>query len=74
MSRREISEEQLDDLGRLVDTAESSLEMTRRGGVPDHIHVQGLAGCVEQMRDEVKRLYLELGGEDHWKRRPDVSR
>lgn len=65
--------ERIDDvLGRAVDTAENYMEygthatttaMTR---LPANIRIDALSNGLKELRDTIKALYLELGGEDVW--------
>lgn len=65
--------ERIDDvLGRAVDTAENYMEygthatMTAMARLPANIRIDALSNGLKELRDTIKALYLELGGEDVW--------
>lgn len=70
MSEQQLSEETLDVLGRLVDTAENFLfygdDSGAFGRLAPSIRIQALAHGIEELRDTIKQLYLAGGGEDVW--------
>ena len=62
----------LDVLGRAVDTAENFMEYGTHATtpamarLPSDIRIDALSNGLKELRDTVKALYLELGGEDVW--------
>lgn len=57
----EMNEDQLDRLGRLIDKAENYLAASTLK-VSAAIHVEGLKSGLEEIRDEARALWMELGG------------
>ncbi len=62
----------LDVLGRAVDTAENFMEYgddsttPAMARLPEAMRIGSLSHGLKELRDTIKALYLELGGEDVW--------
>ena len=62
----------LDVLGRAVDTAENFAEygtkatMTAFSGLPADIRIDALSNGIQELRDTIKTIYFEMGGDDVW--------
>lgn len=68
----EQDEHTLDVLGRAVDSAENYAEYGTHATTPaflrlaPDIRIDALSNGLEELRDSIKALYFELGGEDVW--------
>lgn len=59
------ADDSLETVGQLVDKCENYMSATELP-LPPHIHVQGLSAGMKELRDRMKELYFQLGGEDVW--------
>lgn len=57
-------EEVLETVGRLADKANNFFHATQLPGLPPEIHIEGLAGGMKDIRDELRKVYVEVSGED----------
>lgn len=62
----EFSPEHLETLGKLVDKAENYLAWKDNFAAPIQMKKQAYETGLADLRDELKKLYLDLGGEDVW--------
>jgi hypothetical protein len=60
-ARITILEEHLDRIGAIADTCENLLAAAGLP-LPAHIHMQGIKGGLEKIRDEANAIYYALGG------------
>jgi hypothetical protein len=60
-----ITDEQLEELGRLVDQA-NNLAAASQLPVRPGIHIKGLRGGLESIGEALRKLYVEISGDDHW--------
>lgn len=58
-----ISHEQVDRIGKLADKADNLLAALTLPVSPA-IHLEGVKGGLEEIKQEAGELYRELGGED----------
>jgi hypothetical protein len=64
-----ITNEQLDRLGRLVDQAENHLAVSSLPMNPQ-IHIEGMRSGFVEIRDTIRKLIIEISGQDPWAGRP----
>jgi hypothetical protein len=57
--------ELLERLGELVDTAENFLAWNDNPFAHMPMKIEAFTTGLEKLRDEIKTIYLELGGEDY---------
>jgi hypothetical protein len=65
----EISYDQLDRIGRLADTADNFLQYAEgpfANAVPAAIRFDALRVGLTKLREDLKALVVEVGGEDPW--------
>ena len=55
----------LQQLGQLIDKADNYLAY-RTAHVPPQLKVESFTYGLQEIRDDLKRLYFELGGADVW--------
>lgn len=60
-----ITDEQLEELGRLVDQA-NNLAAASQLPVKPQIHIEGMRGGLLSIRDALQKLYIEISGDDPW--------
>lgn len=60
----EITEEQIEEIGGLVDSAENFLALFQNGFMPDAMKIDGARCGFETLRDKAKKIYHDLGGEE----------
>lgn len=60
-----ITDEQLDKIGKLVDTANNCIAATQLRVRPE-IHVEGLRGGMQEIEQALRELYIEISGENPW--------
>lgn len=65
----EITEEQLERFAQVAEQANNLLGALALP-LPAHIHLQGLGPNIEEMRDELRRVVVEVKGEDPWAGHP----
>lgn len=61
-----MNEDQLEILGQKIDQLESLMVMINNTMLPPDIHVSGMRGSLPELRDDLKNLYFDCGGEDVW--------
>ena len=61
-----MNEKQLEILGQLVDKAENYLALGNAPNLPAIVLLDELEQGIKELRDEIKKLYLDSGGEDVW--------
>lgn len=65
MKNKQINQDIIDQIGELAEQLDSSLFMARNApAMPPHIHLKGLSGTVEDVRNELAKLYKKLGGDE----------
>lgn len=64
-----LSEEQLEAVAQVAETANNLLGSLALP-LPVHIHLSGVRSGIEGMRDELRRIVVELKGEDPWAGHP----
>jgi hypothetical protein len=58
-----MNEELLDRIGRLAEQLDNSLFGYKNlKNLPDRIHLEGLSGTMESVRNELAAIYKENGG------------
>ena len=60
-----MNEEYLERLGHLVDKAENYLALGR-SNIPAIVLLDGLEQGIIELRDEIKGIYFDAGGDDVW--------
>lgn len=60
-----ISEELLDRIAALIDSADAQLEPRRDAATPT-MRVEDHRCTIKSFRDELRSIYLEGGGKDQW--------
>jgi archaellum component FlaC len=65
----EITDEQLEAVAQVAEKANNLLGSLALP-LPAHIHLQGLGPNIQEMRDELRRLVVEVKGEDPWEGHP----
>jgi hypothetical protein len=65
----EINDEQLERFAQVAETANNLLGALALP-LPAQIHLQGLRPNIQEMRDELRRIVVELKGEDPWAGHP----
>lgn len=60
-----ITDEQLEKIGKLVDTASNCIAATQLRVRPE-IHVEGLRGGLQEVVQVLRELYIETSGENPW--------
>lgn len=67
----EISEDQIEQLGKLADKADNFCEAAKIQ-LPAHIHLEALSGGMRDIRDALKSLVVQLSdGESPWDEETD---
>lgn len=60
-----ITSEQLEELGRLVDQA-NNLAAASQLPVRPEIHITGMRGGLVSISETLRKLYVEISGDDPW--------
>lgn len=60
-----MNADQLDRLGRLADKADNFTHASKLP-MPDSIHKQALTDGMNDIRDALRLLYIEVSGENPW--------
>lgn len=60
-----ITNEQLEELGRIVDKA-SNYDAATKLPVSLHIHAQGMKAGLQELHSDLRSLYVAIAGEDPW--------
>lgn len=60
-----ITPEQLEELGRLVDQA-NNLAAASQLRVSPQIHIEGMRAGLLSIEKALRKLYIEIAGEDPW--------
>jgi hypothetical protein len=60
-----ITDEQLDDLGKLADTADNYAAAAKLR-LPDSLHREALTKGMEIISEALKNLYKQISGENPW--------
>lgn len=58
-------QEAIEHIAKLADKADNLLAATKLP-VPDSLHIEGLKGGLQQMREELRVTYVALSGENPW--------
>jgi hypothetical protein len=61
----EQHEQALERMGQLIDKLDS-IGMSMQMPVPAEIHLKALRESVPEIRNEIRAIYDQLGGEDVW--------
>ena len=61
-----MNQELLDRLGSLADKADNFTFSVKLPGLPDSLHVEALAGGMEEIRDLLREIYVEESGANPW--------
>ena len=61
----EITQQQLDALAKLADKADN-FYFAAQMKLPDRIHVQALSDGMKDICAALKKLYVEIAGDDPW--------
>lgn len=64
-----MSKEDFDTLGRLVDRLDNATAALLLP-LPPQIHIDGVRGIVESVRDELKAFVVSRSGENPWEFHP----
>jgi hypothetical protein len=64
-----IDEEQIERVAQVAEQANNLLGSLALP-LPAHIHVSGCRSNIEEMRDKLRRIVVELKGEDPWEGHP----
>ena len=64
-----MTPEQLEDLGQIVESA-SNFHAAGQMPLPPQMHLTCLRDGMEAIRDNARRLYFEVSGEDPWADHP----
>jgi len=64
-----MNENQLDNIGQLIDTVENHLAL-QGDHMPDSIRANAAKSILSDIRDKLKEIYFEAGGEDVWRNHP----
>ncbi|HEX3560386.1 MAG TPA: hypothetical protein VHU19_14355 [Pyrinomonadaceae bacterium] len=60
-----LTEEQLERIAEVAQTANNLLGALELP-LPAHLHLEGCRGNIQDMRDELRKIVVELKGEDPW--------
>jgi len=60
-----ITAEQLEEIGRLVDQADN-LAAASQLPVKPQIHIEGMRGGLVSISETLRKLYIEISGDDPW--------
>ena len=64
-----MNEEQIERIGQLIDTVDNHLAM-QGNHMPDSIRAAAAKAGLSDIRDELKKIYFDAGGEDVWEDHP----
>lgn len=64
-----MNENQLERIGQLIDTVENHLAL-QGDPMPIQIRADAAKSGLSDIRDELKKIYFEAGGEDVWGNHP----
>ena len=65
MAKRKLPSGLLTAIGSLADKADNFVHAAQIP-VPPAIHVEALSGGMTDIRDELRKLYVELSGDNPW--------
>jgi hypothetical protein len=66
---KEITEEQLEEIGQLSDTADNLLGASELP-LPPQMHIEGMRGGLTDIRNDLRRIYRAISGDDPWEHHP----
>lgn len=55
----------IETIGRLADDADNALAMSQMK-LPERLHIEGMQGTLQKIRDELRAYYIEATGENPW--------
>lgn len=61
----EITEEQIDVLGKMADTADNLSEAAKLKVRPE-IHIECLTSALKEMSDQLKEIVVSVSGDNPW--------
>lgn len=65
----DITDEQLERFAQVAETCNNLLGSLALP-LPAQTHVEGCRGAIQEMRDELRRIVVEVKGEDPWAGHP----
>lgn len=66
----EITEQQLDCLGMLIDKVVSARTYSSTGMLPPELSIAAIDAILRETSGELRELYIEISGEDPWEDHP----
>lgn len=69
MNTRRLTVEQLDELGRIADRVDN---LVHAGTIPmpDSLRLRVLVVALPELRDDLRKLYVDVSGENPWSDEP----
>lgn len=59
-----------EQLGNLIDRLDNIIALQKAPALPDTMRIDSLLSVAKDTRQDLHKLYIELGGEDHWENLP----
>lgn len=61
-----MNEEQKEKFGELIDEFENLVFALKTPFLPAEIHLEGVRGALPEKVEELKKLYIEITGDNPW--------